>query len=211
MIIAHLGSEGSSLVAIQGGQTMDTSMGTTMSGLVMSTRCGDVAPEVELELMRNGYSADEIESILANESGLLALSDFSSDLVEVIAEAERGDKNCKFAFDVYSYRLSNYLGAYFWLLGGADAIVFTEDVGTRAWQVREAVCRGGRPFGVRMDLDANKRAIGVESFVQANDSSSAILVVPADAEGVILEEVLRKVECHSASRGNLTDARVALR
>jgi acetate kinase len=193
LIIAHLGTGGSSVVAVKGGQSVDTSIGTTMSGLVMSTRSGDIAPEVELALMRDGYDADEIEDILANKSGLVALAQISSNLVEIITEADKGDKTCKLAFDVYSHRLSHYLGAYFWLLEGADAIVFTDDVGTRAWQVREVVCRGGQSFGVRIDADANKRAVGVEAFVQAPDSSTAILVVPTDEEGVILKEVLQQM------------------
>ena len=103
-----------------------------MSGLAMSTRCGDIAPEVELALARDGYDVDEVEDILANQSGLVALSQVSSDLLEIIAEADKGDKNCELAFAVYSHRLTHYVGAYFWLLGGADAIVFTDDVGTRA-------------------------------------------------------------------------------
>ena len=193
LIIAHLGTGGSSVGAVKGGKSIDTSIGTTMSGLVMSTRSGDIAPEVELALMRDGYHADEIEDILANKSGLVALAQISSNLVEIISEADKGDKACKLAFDVYSHRLSHYLGAYFWLLGGADAIVFTDDVGTKAWQVREAVCRGGKAFGVRIDTDANSRAVGVEAFVQARDSSTAILVVPTDEEAVILKEVLQQM------------------
>ena len=115
-----------------------------MSGLVMSTRCGDIAPEIQLELMRSGFGPDEIEDILANRSGLLGLARVSSNLVEVIAAAEQGDKSCKLAFAVYAHRLSHYLGAYFWLLKGADAIVFTDDAGTRAWQLRRAVVRRRR-------------------------------------------------------------------
>jgi acetate kinase len=193
MVIAHLGTGGSSVVAVQGGRSLDTSIGTTMSGLVMSTRCGDIAPEVELALARDGYDVDEIEDILANKSGLVALAQVSSDLLEIIAEADKGDKNCKLAFAAYSHRLSLYVGAYFWLLGGADAIVFTDDVGTRAWQVREAVCRGAKGLGVSIDPEANRRAVGVEAFVQAPGSGTAILVVPTDEEGVILDEVLRQV------------------
>jgi acetate kinase len=181
------------VVAVQGGRSLDTSIGTTMSGLVMSTRCGDIAPEVELALARDGYDVDEIEDILANRSGLVALAQVSSDLLEIIAEADKGDKNCKLAFAAYSHRLSLYVGAYFWLLGGADAIVFTDDVGTRAWQVREAVCRGAKGLGVSIDPEANRHAVGVEAFVQAPDSSTAILVVPTDEEGVILDEVLRQM------------------
>ena len=201
MVIAHLGTGGSSVVAVEGGRSLDTSIGTTLSGLVMSTRCGDIAPEVELALIRDGHDADEIEDILANRSGLVALAQVSSNLVEIIAAADKGDRNCKLAFDVYAHRLGLYLGAYFWLLGGADAVVFTDDVGTKAWQVRKAACRGGEALGVRIDAEANERAIGVEAFVQAPDSSTAILVVPTDEERVVLDEVLLQTGRTAAPQG----------
>jgi len=194
MIIAHLGTGGSSVVAMQNGRAVDTSMGSTMSGLVMSTRCGDIAPEIELDLMRAGYGVDEIEDILANRSGLVGLARISSNLVEIIASAEQGDEDCRLAYAVYARRLSHYLGAYFWLLGGADAIVFTDDAGTRAWQVRQAVCASARGLGVNLDPEANRRAIGVEAFISTRDSRSFVLVVPTDEEGVIAGEVIRAME-----------------
>jgi acetate kinase len=190
MVIAHLGTGGSSVVAVKAGQARDTSIGSTMSGLVMSTRSGDIAPEIELELMRAGYGADEIEDLLANRSGLVGLARVSSNLVEVIAAAEEGDRDCKLAVDVYSHRLSHYLGAYFWLLGGADAIVFTDDAGTKAWQVRKAVCESAKALGVVLDPAANEGAVGVEARISAPESATAVFVVPTDEELVIAQEVL---------------------
>jgi acetate kinase len=194
MVIAHLGTGGSSVVAVRAGRSLDTSIGSTMSGLVMSTRCGDIAPEVELELMRAGYGVDEIEDILANRSGLVGLAHVSSNLVEIIAGAEKGDRDCKLAVDVYAHRLSHYLGAYFWLLGGADAIVFTDDAGTRAWQVRQAVCESAQALGVVIDPIANQQAVGVEALISAQGSRTAVLVVPTDEEVVIAREVLERLE-----------------
>ena len=194
MIIAHLGTGGSSVVAIKGGRPLDTSIGTTMSGLVMSTRCGDIAPEIELEMMRAGYGPDEIEDVLANRSGIVGLAGVSSNLVEVVASAQQGDKDCELAFAVYAHRLSHYLGAYFWLLRGADAIVFTDDAGTKAWQVRQAVCADAEGLGVSLDAQANERAVGVEAVISTPDSPVALLVVPTDEEGVITREVLRAME-----------------
>jgi acetate kinase len=193
LVVAHLGTGGSSVAAIAGGRPVDTSIGTTMSGLVMSTRSGDIPPEVELTLMRAGYGPDEIEDILANRSGVLGLAGVTSDILEATARAEEGDAACRLAVDVYVHRLSTYLGAYTWLLGGADAIAFTDDAGTRGWQLREAACHGGQAFGARIDPVANRAAIGVEAAVHEPGSPTAILVVPTDEERVILEEVLLQV------------------
>jgi acetate kinase len=144
--------------------------------------------------MRAGYGVDEIEDILANRSGLVGLAHVSSNLVEIIAGAEKGDRDCKLAVDVYAHRLSHYLGAYFWLLGGADAIVFTDDAGTRAWQVRQAVCESAQALGVVIDPIANQQAVGVEALISAQGSRTAVLVVPTDEEVVIAREVLERLE-----------------
>jgi acetate kinase len=196
MIICHLGTGGSSVAAVRGGRSLDTSMGySPLPGLVMSTRCGDLDAEIVLQLMRSGLDAAQIEELLNTQSGLLGISGFSSNLAEVIAEAERGDEACRLAFDVYTARLRHYLGAYFWLLGGADVIAFTDDIGMNAWQLREAVCGGVGALGVSLDPVANERAVGgVTAFVQAPASRTAILVVPTDEERVILEEVVAQLE-----------------
>jgi acetate kinase len=196
LIICHLGTGGSSVAAVKAGQSIDTSMGySPLSGLVMSTRCGDLDAEVVLALVRSGLGAEQIEDLLNNRSGLLGLSGFSSNLAEVIAEAEAGDHACQLAYDVYTARLRHYLGAYLWLLGGADAIVFTDDIGVNAWQLREAACEGVETLGVSLDQVANKRAVGgVTAFVQAPGSRTAILVVTTDEERVILDEVIARLE-----------------
>lgn len=196
MIICHLGTGGSSVVAVRGGRSLDTSMGySPLPGLVMSTRCGDLDAEIVLQLVRSGLGAENIEDLLNTRSGLLGLSGFSSDLLEVIAEAEKGDAACQVAYGAYTARLSHYVGAYFWLLGGADAIAFTDDVGVNAWQVREAVCGGAEALGVSLDAVANRRAVGgVTAFVHAPASRTAILVVPTDEERVILEEVVAQLD-----------------
>jgi acetate kinase len=121
------------VTAFQDGHFVETSLGySPLPGLVMSTRCGDIDAEVVLELCRGGYSADAVSSILNNQSGLLGLSGFSSNLEEVIAEGERGNEDCRIAAEVCANWLKTYLGGYYWLLGGADAIVFTDSLGTRS-------------------------------------------------------------------------------
>ena len=199
LIVCHLGTGGSSMAAVRAGRSVDTSMGySPLSGLVMSTRCGDLDAQVVLALMRSGLDADQIEDLLNNRSGLLGISGFSSDLAEVIARADQGDRACRLAYDVYVARLRHYLGAYLWLLGGADAIVFTDDVGVNAWQVRAAACEGVEALGVSLDPAANQAAVGgATAFVQAPASRTAILVVPTDEERVILDEVVVQLEDQS--------------
>jgi len=196
LILCHLGTGGSSVAAVRDGHPIDTSMGySPLAGLVMSTRCGDIDPEIVLELVRKGYPADEVSRILNHQSGLIGLSGYSSNLAEVIEAGEKGSPAvqpyCRLAFKVYAHRLKLYLGAYTWLLGGADAIVFTDDIGVRSWQLREAVCRGVEDLGIVLDPDANRMAPADQaSQVSAPGSRTHILVVPTAEEQVILEEVL---------------------
>jgi acetate kinase len=192
LILCHLGTGGSSVAAVRDGHSIDTSMGySPLAGLVMSTRSGDLDPEVVLELVRQGRTAEEASRILNQQSGLIGLSGTSSNLAEVLEAAEQGNPDCRLAFDVYTHRLKLYLGAYTWLLGGADAIVFTDDIGVRSWQLRQAVCQGVEGLGVVLDVEANRQAPGDRaSVVSAPGSRTQILVVPTDEERVILEEVL---------------------
>ena len=195
LILCHLGTGGSSVAAVKAGRSIDTSMGySPLPGLVMSTRSGDLDPEIVVELVRDGASADEVDRILNDRSGLLGLSGFSSDLLEIIDAAAQGNAGCRLAFDVYAHRLSAYLGAYTWLLDGADAIVFTDDVGLRAWQLREAACGSAGNLGVVLDRERNRSAAGDRpALVSAPDSRTQVWVVPTDEEIVILREVVAQL------------------
>lgn len=195
LIICHLGTGGSSVVAVQNGKSLDTSMGySPLPGLVMSTRCGDIDAEVVLELIRQGYTAAEVSKILNNQSGLLGLSGYSSNLAEIIEAAENGNTDCQMAFDVYAHRLKTYLGAYTWLLDGADAIIFTDDIGLQSWQLREKVCSGARSLGVVLDAEANKHAPSNQpTRISSPASQTQIWIIPTDEERVILDEVITRL------------------
>jgi acetate kinase len=131
---------------------------------------------------------------LNDQSGLLGVSRFSSNLEEIIAEAEKGNLDCQLAFDVYAHRLKLYLGAYTWLLNGADAIIFTDDIGLRSWKLREVVCTEVENLGVVLDREANRHAAFDRiSTIQHSDSRTQILLVPTDEERVILDEVVRQM------------------
>lgn len=196
LILCHLGTGGASIAAFQDGHSIDTSMGySPLPGLVMSTRSGDIDAEIVLELQRSGMSADEIENILNNQSGLIGLSGFSSNLEEVITEGEKGNEDCRIAAGVYANRLKLYLGGYYWQMNGADAIVFTDSIGTQSWKLRQMVCSGVESLGIQLDPEKNRLApASKESFVNRPDSVAKIMVIPTDEEQVILQEVLKALK-----------------
>lgn len=195
LIMCHLGTGGSSACAFEHGHSVETSMGySPLAGLVMSTRCGDIDAEVALELVRQGMTAGEVSHILNNESGLIGLSGYSSNLAEVIEAAEAGNEQCRIAYEVYANRLNHYLGAYIWILNGADAIIFTDDIGVTSWKLREKLCGNVASLGVLIDIEVNRSAPGDRAtFINHPDSRTKILVIPTDEERVILEEVINSL------------------
>lgn len=195
LILCHLGTGGSSVVAVKEGRSLDTSMGySSLTGLVMSTRCGDIDADIVLDMVRRGKTPDEVSQILYDQSGLIGLSGYSSNLFEIIEAGKKGDAACQLAYEVYAHRLKLYLGAYTWLLNGADAIVFTDDVGVKSWKLREKVCRGVENLGVVMDQEANRNApTDRASCVSSAQSRTQIWVAPTDEEIIILKEILAKI------------------
>jgi acetate kinase len=170
----------------------------------MSSRCGDIDPEIVLEMVSSGSSPEEVSAILNHKSGLIGLSGFSSNLQEIIEECERGNADCQLAYEVYAHRLNTYLGAYTWLLDGADAIVFTDDVGLKSWKLREKVCSNVERLGVEIDREVNKHAPADRATrVSSPASRTQIWIVPTDEELVILREVVAQLRPrlnHKANR-----------
>jgi acetate kinase len=121
---------------------------------------------------------------------LIGLSGVSSNLQEIIEEAGKGNPDCQLAYAVYTHRLKTYLGAYTWLLNGADAIVFTDDVGLKSWQLRQEVCSGVEALGIVLDHARNQAAAPDRAAcVTAEGSRTQVWVVPTDEEVIILREV----------------------
>lgn len=191
LVMCHLGTGGSSVCAFREGHTVDTSMGySPTAGLVMSTRSGDIDPEIVLELMRRGMSADEISDYLNKKSGLIGLSGYSSNLGEIIEAAKAGNKDCELAFKVYVNRLRAYIGAFLFLLNGADALIFTDDAGVKFAEMREAVCRDAGSFGLELDLQKNAAYDRKSEACLSTDSSRVqIWVIPTDEERTIFNEI----------------------
>ena len=191
LVMCHLGTGGSSVCAFRDGHSVDTSMGySPTAGLVMSTRCGDLDPEIVLELMRKGMSAEEISDYLNKKSGLIGLSGYSSNLGEIIEAAKSGNKDCELAFHVYVNRLRAYIGSFLFLLNGADALVFTDDAGVKYAEMREAVCRDAGFFGLTLDPVKNREYTpGTEACLSTPESRVQIWVIPTDEERTIFEQV----------------------
>ncbi len=201
MVIAHLGN-GASVAAIDGGESVDTSMGLTpLEGLVMGTRPGDVDPGVMLYLLRDlGIPLDEVDGILNKESGLLGLSGVSNDMRDVEAGAAGGDERCRLALDVYAYRVKKYVGAYAAAMGGLDVLVFTAGVGENDAAMRSAICDGLGFLGIELDPAVNDTTRAVARDISTPRSRVRVLVVPTDEEGMIAEQTVTVVENLRRSR-----------
>ncbi len=130
LIICHLGG-GSSICAVKNGKSIDTSMGfTPMEGVPMMTRTGDIDPGILLYLIRRlKYPVDRLDHLLNFKSGVYGLSGVSNDMLEVLAEERKGNKQAKLALDVFTYKVCKYIGAYYAILGRVDALIFTAAIG----------------------------------------------------------------------------------
>ncbi|QIK72385.1 acetate kinase [Propioniciclava coleopterorum] len=188
-IVCHLGN-GASISAIKDGVAIDTSMGLTpLEGLVMGTRSGDVDPGMIAYLHREaGMSTDAIDTLLNKASGMLGLVG-ASDMRDVEAAKDDGDERAQLAWDVYIRRIVGYIGRYFVLLGGIDALSFTAGVGENSSSVRRDVVKGLAALGVTLDPVANTLRSKEARAISTKDSAFAVLVVPTNEELQMAREV----------------------
>jgi acetate kinase len=196
IITLHLGN-GCSACAIDGGNSVDTSMGfTPLEGLVMGTRSGDLDPAVlEFLGVKEGLSPTEVDNLLNKNSGLLGLSGLTNDMRELLAEAhENNDRRARLAIDIFCYRARKYIGAYLAALGGADAIIFAGGIGENAPEVRAQICRGLEWASIEIDDEANTRMVGgAEGRITTPSSRLAVWVIPTDEELLIARDTFRVV------------------
>ncbi|WP_406249269.1 acetate/propionate family kinase [Microbacterium sp. M] len=189
-IVLHLGN-GVSMTAIDGGRSVETSMGMTpLEGLVMGTRSGDIDPAVLIHLARRaGMSTDGLDTLLNKQSGLLGLAG-RSDMRDILAGVDAGEDAATLAFDVYIHRLRAYVGAYIAQLGGVDVISFTAGVGENAARVRAESLATFGFLGLEIDDEANdQRRPGIRRISTAT-SSVEVLVVPTNEELEIARQAL---------------------
>ena len=185
IITCHLGN-GSSVTAIDGGKSVDTSMGfTPLAGLPMGTRSGDLdAGILEFLMNKYGYDIKEMLNILNKKSGVLGISGVSSDFRDLDAAAEQGNQRAALAVEAFNYGVKKLIGAYAAAMGGVDAIVFTAGVGENSASNRMAIASGLEFMGVKMDEAANNQR-GKEAVISAPDSKVKVLLIPTDEELMI--------------------------
>jgi len=208
LITCHLGG-GASVAAIDGGKSVDTSMGMTpLEGLVMGTRSGDVDPALAIVLGRMGMGPDQVDELLNRRSGLLGVSGLSADFRDVEQAAAGGNARARLAVEMFVHRVKKYIGAYAAVLGGADAIVFTGGIGENAVKVRAAICDALVYMGVVIDAEknasCNARASGGVVDIASARAPTRVLVVATDEERMIAREVLRVTVGPSAARQRVT-------
>ncbi|MDD4817260.1 MAG: acetate kinase [Victivallaceae bacterium] len=195
LITCHLGN-GCSITAINNGVVVDTSMGLTpLEGLMMGTRSGDIDPAVVLRLMELGKTREEIDKLLNKQSGLLGVGGIgSSDMRDIIAAEMKGDQQALLARRMFTRRVVKYIGAYFTLLNGADAIVFTGGVGEWSNYVRAKVIAKLSCLGVKLDEAANEKCLGRPGTISTADSRIKVIVMPTDEELMIARSVLETLK-----------------
>jgi len=193
-IVCHLGN-GASICAVKNGKSVDTSMGLTpLEGLVMGTRSGDLDPAIiEFIAQKEGLDASGVLNILNKKSGVLGLSETSSDFRDLWDAADAGNQAAKTALEVYCYRVAKYIGSYVAAMNGVDAIAFTAGVGENDIPVREIVCSYLGYLGITLDKEENNYK-GRESMISTSDSKVKVFVVPTNEELAIARETVRLVD-----------------
>ena len=193
MINCHLGN-GSSLCAIENGKCMDTSMGLSpLAGVPMGTRCGDIdACVVQFICNKYGMSVDECLTMLNKKSGVLALSEKSSDFRDLEDGEKHGDEKCILALQKFFYEVAKYIGAYTAALNGVDVITFTAGVGENGAETRQAICDYLGYLGVKIDPEKNHQR-GGEMCISTPDSKVQVWVIPTNEELMIAQDTAELV------------------
>ena len=191
IVSCHLGN-GSSITAVNGGKSVDTSMGfTPLDGIIMGTRCGAVDPSAVTFVMdKHGFNAHEMSEYMNKKSGFLGLSGVGSDNRDVCAAAEEGNERAILTSDILQYQIKRYIGAYAAIMNGIDAILFTGGIGENSWEVRQAVCEDMDYFGIKIDKELNRQTRGKLIKLSTPDSKVEVWVVPTNEELLIARDTL---------------------
>ncbi len=194
IITCHVGN-GGSITAVDGGRSVDTSMGLTPTeGLIMGTRVGDIDPGVLTYLMtKHNLSATDVQRIINKEGGIAGVTEISSDMREIEAAVAAGNERARLGLEMYEQRITKYIGAYAAEMGGVDIIVFTGGVGENQTGLRADVCAPLAFMGVEIDAEANK-ARGVEAVISTPGSKVKVVVVPTDEELMIARDTAALVK-----------------
>ncbi len=182
VITIHIGN-GASMAAVKNGACIDTTMGLgPLNGLIMGTRSGDIDPSIIFYLVeQKGYSIEEVSNVLNKESGMIGLTG-DTDMRDIQKRIFNGDATAKLSFEMYAYRIKQYIGNYTAAMNGLDAIVFTAGVGENDTLVRKLVCENMEYFGIELDEDKNKIRSSKIKEISKNGAKTKILVVPTNEE-----------------------------
>ncbi|MRH42852.1 acetate/propionate family kinase [Aquibacillus halophilus] len=191
LLSCHLGN-GASIAAIENGKSIDTSMGfTPLAGVTMGTRSGNIDPALIPYIMdKTGKTAGEVMNVLNKESGMLALSGFSSDLRDIEEKASSGDHRAELALEVFAEKIHKYIGSYAAKMHGVDAIIFTAGVGENSVTIRERILEGLEFMGVYWDKALNQIR-GKETFINFPHSPVKVIVIPTNEEVMIARDTVR--------------------
>ena len=191
IITCHIGN-GASIAAVDCGKCVDTSMGLTpLEGVMMGTRSGDIDGGAVAFLQKKlNLDADGISDLLNKKSGVLGVTELSSDMREVEAACQNGDPKAVLAMKMYNYRIKKYIGAYAAAMGGVDIIVFTAGVGENQWSTRQESCEGLEFLGVEIDKELNKGLRGVEKVISTANSKVTVCIIPTDEELMIATDTM---------------------
>lgn len=181
IIVCHLGG-GSSLTAVLDGKSIENSMGyTPLEGIPMSTRSGSIDAGAVLSIMDyKNYDPIEMKEKLSYESGLLAVSEVSSDIRDLIDASEKNNEKAILALDMYINAIKKYIGGYIAILGGIDLLVFTATIGEKSYIIREKVCKGLECLGIEIDSDLNKKLNEHEGYINKPGGEVSILIQKTD-------------------------------
>ena len=194
IVTCHLG-QGSSICAVEGGKSVDTSMGLTpLAGIPMVTRSGDLDPSVVTFLMKKeGWTAEEAENMLNKKSGVQGISGLAPDFREIEAASYGDNERAAIAIEKFKYEIASYIAKYAVAMNGVDYIVFTGGVGENQINIRKGICEKLEFMGVKIDVEANN-VRGVEKEISAPDSKVKVYLVPTNEELMIAKETARLVK-----------------
>lgn len=194
IITLHLGN-GSSITAVDGGKSVDTTMGfTPLAGVCMGTRCGDIDPAIVTFLMdKENLDKKGVDALMNKESGVYGISGISSDFRDLEKAASEGNDKAQLALDMFAYSVKRYIGAYAAAMGGVDAIVFTAGIGENTALMRAMITEGLEFMGIGIDTELNKSR-GEEKDISAPGATVKTLVIPTDEEMMIALDTARLVK-----------------
>ena len=194
IVSCHLGN-GSSITAVNGGKSVDTSMGfTPLDGVVMGTRTGSVDPSaVTFVADKHGFTPSQMSEYMNKKSGFLGVSGVGSDNRDIQEAANNGNDRAQLVSDMLAYEIQKYIGAYTAAMNGVDAVLFTGGIGENSWEVREAVCENMDYFGIKIDKELNRSIRGKLTKISTPDSKIEVWIVPTNEELLIARDTLELI------------------